>query len=144
METGVRLQNQRMEDEIVEKAESEPQVAVGIRENIVDIYEDLFDTIWGNITPTLGAITVATIVERAVRRTAVEHEMIGLLTVNHNKVDFSQLKRAPQDSDQVALREGLNLLVANLLDILAKLTGNVLVDELMKVVEEKLWRARDD
>jgi hypothetical protein len=144
METGVRLQNQRMEDEIVEKAESEPQVAVGIRENIVDVYEDLFDTIWGNITPTLGAITVATIVERAVRRTAVEHEMIGLLTVNHNRVDFTQFKGTAGDSDQVALREGLNLLVANLLDILAKLTGNVLVDDLMKVVEEKLWRARGD
>jgi len=128
----------------VEKAESESGVAVGTRENIVDVYQDLFDTIWGNITPTLGAITVATIVERAIRRTAVEHEMIELLTVNHNRVDFSQLKGAAGDSDQVALREGLNLLVANLLDILAKLTGNVLVDELMEVIEEKLWRARGD
>lgn len=128
----------------MEKAESESGVAVGTRENIVDVYQDLFDTIWGNITPTLGAITVATIVERAIRRTAVEHEMIELLTVNHNRVDFSQLKGAAGDSDQVALREGLNLLVANLLDILAKLTGNVLVDELMEVIEEKLWRARGD
>lgn len=122
----------------MEKAESESGVAAGIRENIVDVYQDLFDTIWKNITPTLGAITVATIVERAIRRTAVEHQMIGLLTVNHHGVDFTQFKRAAGDSDQVALREGLNLLVANLFDILAKLTGNVLVDELMKVVEEKL------
>jgi hypothetical protein len=144
METSVRLQNQRMEDEIVEKAESESRIAVGIRENIVDVYQDLFDTIWGNITPSLGAITMTTIVERAVRRTAVEHEIIGLLTVNHHGIDFSQLKRAAGDSGQVAFREGLNLLVANLLDILTKLTGNVLVDELMEVIEEKLWRTRGD
>ena len=129
-----------MKEEIVEKArtERESRVAVGIRENTVDVYEDLFDTIWAKITPTLGAITVATIVERAVRRTAVEHEMVGLLSVSQDGIDFNQLKRIARDNDQAALREGFKLLVSNLFDILAKLTGNVLVNELLKVVEEKL------
>jgi len=120
------------------EAESESQVAVGIRENTVDVYEDLFATIWEKLTPTLGAIAVATIVERAIRRTAVEHEMVGLLSVSQDGIDFNQLKRIARDNDQAALREGFKLLVSNLFDILAKLTGNVLVNELLKVVEEKL------
>ncbi len=120
------------------RAEIESRVEVGIRENIVDIYEDLFDTIWEKITPTLGAITVATIAERAVRRTAVEHEMVGLLIVSQEGIDFSQLKRIAGEKDQAALREGFKLLVGNLFDILAKLTGNVLVNELLKVVEGKV------
>ena len=129
-----------MKEEIVEKArtERESRVAVGIRENTVDVYEDLFATIWEKLTPTLGAITVATIVERAIRRTAVEHEMVGLLSVSQDGIDFNQLKRIARDNDQAALREGFKLLVSNLFDILAKLTGNVLVNELLKVVEEKL------
>jgi hypothetical protein len=131
-------------EEIVEKAESESRVAVEIREKVVDVYEDLFQAIWAKITPTLGAITAATIVERAVRRTAVEHETIGLLTVNHNGVDFNQLRSVAKGKEEVALKEGFNLLAANLFDILAKLTGNVLVNELVKVVEEKLWRAGGD
>jgi hypothetical protein len=131
-----------MEEEIVEKAESESRVAVETRENSVDVYEDLFDTIWGNIIPSLGAITAATIVERAIRRTAAEHEMVGLLVVSQEGINFGQLKRIAGEKDQAALREGFRLLVGNLFDILAKLTGNVLVNELVKVVEEKLWRAR--
>jgi hypothetical protein len=129
-----------MKEEIVEKAraEIESRVAVGIRENTVDVYEDLFATIWDKITPTLGAITVATIVERAIRRTAVEHEMVGQLSVSQDGIDFNQLKRVAGDNDQAALGEGFKLLVSNLFDILAKLTGNVLVNELLKVVEEKL------
>ena len=130
----------KMREQVQEeaRAEIESRVATGIRENIVDVYEDLFVTIWDKITPTLGAITVATIVERAVRRTAAEHEMIGLLTVNHEGVDFTQLKRVAGEKEQAALREGFKLLVANLFDILAKLTGNILVKELLKVAEGKL------
>ena len=119
----------KMREEVEEeaRAEIETRVETGIRENIVDVYEDLFDTIWEKITPTLGAITVATIVERAVRRTAVEHEMVGLLTVSQEGIDFGQLKRIAGEKDQADLREGFKLLVGNLFDILAKLTGNVLV-----------------
>ena len=120
------------------RTERESRVAVGIRENTVDVYEDLFATIWEKLTPTLGAITVATIVERAIRRTAVEHEMVGLLSVSQDGIDFNQPKRIARDNDQAALGEGFKLLVSNLFDILAKLTGNVLVNELLKVVEEKL------
>ncbi len=120
------------------RAEIETRVATGIRENIVDVYEDLFVTIWEKITPTLGAITVATIVKRAVQRTADDHEMIGLLTVDQNGVDFTQLKRVAGEKDQSTLKEGFKVLIANLFDILAKLTGNVLVKELLKVTEGKV------
>jgi hypothetical protein len=115
------------------RAEIEPRVAAGIGASIVDVYEDLFSTIWQGLTPTLGAVTLATIIERAVRRTAVEYELMRLITVNQDGIDFDQLNRITSDSDQEFLREGFKLLVANLLDILTKLTGNVLVNELIGV-----------
>jgi hypothetical protein len=126
--------------QIQEKAREaiECRIEVGIRENIVGVYEELFDAIWDKITPTLGAMTVATIVKRAVQRTVEEHQLVGLLSVTEEGVSFTELKRVAGEKDQEALREGFKLLVANLFDILAKLTGNVLVNELLKVVEGKV------
>ena len=40
-------------------------IALGIRAEVADIYEDIFKTIWERITPTLGVITVVTILQRA-------------------------------------------------------------------------------
>lgn len=119
------------------RAEVETRVATGIRENIVDVYEDLFETIWDKITPTLGVITTSTIIDRAIRRTAEHHELVGLVTVSGEGVDFSALRAKAADKDREELKDGLKNMVANLLDILAKLTGNVLVNELLKVTEGK-------
>jgi len=125
-----------MKEKMAEKASAmiECRVATGASRNIVDDYQNLFATIWESLTPTLGAVTLAAIVDRAVRRTAVEHGMIGLLSVHQDGIDFDQLKRIAGEKDQVALKEGFKLLVANVLDILTKLTDSVLVNDLMKLV----------
>ncbi len=120
------------------RAEVESRVESGIRENISDVYEDLFETIWEKITPTLGVITTTTIIDRAIRRTAERHELVGLLKVGPDGVEFGDLRAKAADKDREELKEGLKNLVANLLDILAKLTGNVLVRELLKVTEGKV------
>ncbi len=120
------------------RAEVESRVSDGIRENISDVYEDLFETIWEKITPTLGVITTTTIIDRAIRRTAEQHELVGLLKVGPDGVDFSALRAKAADRDREELKDGFKNMVANLLDILAKLTGNVLVRELLKVTEGKV------
>ncbi len=119
------------------RAEVETRVEAGIRENIVDVYEDLFETIWDKITPTLGVITTRTIIDRAIRRTTEQHELVGLITVGQEGLDFSALRAKAADRDREELKDGFKNMVANLLDILAKLTGNVLVNELLKVTEGK-------
>ncbi len=120
------------------RAEVESRVSAGIRENIVDVYEDLFETIWEKITPTLGVITTSTIIDRAIRRTAERHELVGLITVGQEGLDFSALRAKAADRDREELKGGFKDMVANLLDILAKLTGNILVNELLKVTEGKV------
>ena len=120
------------------RAEVESRVESGIRENISDVYDDLFQTIWEKISPTLGVITTTTIIDRAIRRTAERNELVGLLKVGPDGVDFSALRANAADKDREERKEGLKNLVANLLDILAKLTGNVLVNELLKVTEGKV------
>lgn len=120
-------------------ADIEPRIAVG--RNIPEVYEDLFSTIWQRLAPTLGAVALAAIVERAVRRTALEYDLVGLIAVNQDGIDFDQLTCITGDNDRELLREGCKLLVANLLDILIKLTGNVLANELTEVAHERLREA---
>jgi len=107
------------------RVEVESRLAVGIKESIVDTYEDLILSMWDKITPTLGTITVATIVQWAVHRTAAEHELIGLLRVKQDGVSFTHLKRVVADKDAAALKEGFQLLIANLFEILAKLVQTI-------------------
>ena len=120
-------------EEAVEKG-----VSIGVKEEIVDIYEDLFRTIWDRIMPTLGLVTTATIMERAIYLTRQRFEALQYLEVTDEGLDFSELRERVSEKDKGTLKEGFKDLVANLFDILAKLTGNVIVSQLEKLVEGKV------
>ena len=116
----------------------EKEVSIGVKEEIVDIYEDLFRTIWDRIMPTLGLVTTVTIMERAVYRTRQGFEALEHLEVTEEGLDFSELRKRVSEKDKGTLKEGFKELVASLFDILAKLTGNVLVRQLERLVEGKI------
>lgn len=116
----------------------EREVSLGVREEIVDIYEDLFQTIWDRIMPTLGVVTTVTILERAIYRTRQQFEILEHLEVTDEGLDFSELRKRVGEKQKPVLKEGFKELVASLFDILAKLTGNVLVRHLETLVEGKV------
>lgn len=116
----------------------EKGVSIGVKEEIVDIYEDLFRTIWDRIMPTLGLVTTATIMERAIYLTRKRFEALEYLEVTDEGLDFSELRERVSEKEKGILKEGFKELVANLFDILAKLTGNVIVSQLEKLVEGKV------
>lgn len=106
-------------------------------EQLLATYDDLFKTIWDRILPTLGRVTLAAIMERTMARTAEKYPLIAKLEVTTEGVSFDALQRSCTDAYNETLHEALKELVANLIHILAMLTGDILVRQLMQEIEER-------
>jgi hypothetical protein len=120
--------------EVIERAVQE-RVAQARKEEVLEIYNDLLKTIWDRILPTLGRVTVMAIMERALVLTEETYTVIGYLQVTSEGISFRQLSQNLQEEDNHIIREGLKELVANLIDILAMLTGDILVKQLLQEIE---------
>lgn len=106
-----------------------------IKASVLEIYADLLSTVWAKIMPTLGTVTVVTIVQRAISRTAKNHEVLGSLTVTDAGISFEKLREHIGENQRDELKNAFKELIANLFDILAKLTGNIIVQQLIKEVD---------
>ncbi len=106
-----------------------------IKTGVLEIYEDLLRTVWAKIVPTLGTVTVVTIVQRAIDRTSKEHAVLAYLTVTDAGLSFDKIGEHLGEEERGKLREAFKDLIANLFDILAKLTGNIIVKQLIKEVD---------
>ena len=133
-------QNNRSEErlgrEVVEKMVAE-RVSQARKEEVLKIYEDLLQTLWNRILPTLGRVTVSAIVERALALTKETYPVIGRLQVTNDGLSFDQLRVRVGEEERDLLRDSLRELVANLIDILAMLTGDILVRQLIKEIERR-------
>ena len=117
------------------EATIEREVDRGVKVEVIDIYEDVLTTIWAKISPTLGNITVRTIAERAVLLASERHPLLKSVAVTDEGFDFKELRTRVDEKGRANIREGFKEIIANLFDILAKLTGSIMVDRLMKEVE---------
>ncbi len=107
-------------------------------EEVLAIYEDLLQTIWNRLVPTLGRVTVAAILDRSVAATAEHHPFVKTLRVTREGLEFQGLRdhlMPPGGPEQVEIRGAMKELVASLIDLLATLTGDILVRQLLKDVE---------
>jgi len=111
------------------------QVSSQVKLEVVDIYEELLINIWNKIVPTLGQVTVGAIFDRAIHRTMKQYPLIANLKVRRSHLDFSELRQSLKDREKSNIKDGFKDLVTNLIDILAKLTGNILVNVVMQEVE---------
>lgn len=102
---------------------------------ILKTYQDLLKTIWDRVVPTLGIVSTSTIFKRAIETAGKKHPIIGYLKVGDTGFSFEELEKNLGE-DEAVVRDSFKELIANLFDILAKLTGKVIVGELLKEVEE--------
>ncbi|HEY9671593.1 MAG TPA: hypothetical protein V6D11_09135 [Waterburya sp.] len=105
------------------------------KEEVLEIYEDLLQTIWNRIMPTLGRVTVTAIMERALVLTAEKYPLIKHLEATAEGVSFELLRQHLGEEEKPVLREALKEVITNLIDILAMLTGDILVRQLLKEIE---------
>ena len=100
---------------------------------VLDIYEGLFQTIWGRILPTLGRVTVLAIMERSLTLTEQMYpSIIGPLQLTGEGVSFETLRQRVGEEEREIVGQALKELIANFIDILAMLTGDVLVRQLLQ------------
>ena len=121
-------------EEVVEERVSQAKTQAR-KEEVLEIYEDLLKTIWDRILPTLGRVTVMAIMERALVLTKEQYPLIGHLDATPEGVSFEVLRQRLGEEERLLLREALKELIANLIDILAMLTGDILVRQLLKEIE---------
>lgn len=107
---------------------------ITLKNEIINIYEDIFITIWDKVCPTLGIIAIVPIFHRAILRTSEQFANLEFLGVTEEGIDFSEFKLRSMEDDKEIIKSSLNELIGNLFDILIKLTGNILVSKLMKVI----------
>jgi hypothetical protein len=107
-------------------------------DGLIDIYEEMMVSIWEKMIPTLGIVTVAIIMERAINKTAKECPLMKSLKINEKGISFNNLKMRVSNREIEEVKQGFRELVANLCDILSKLTGSVLVDQLMEEMKPYL------
>jgi hypothetical protein len=134
MDDREKAQDRGSGHEVIELAVQE-RIAQARKEEVLDIYNDLLKTIWNRILPTLGRVTVMAIMERALVLTEESYAIIGYLKVTSEGVSFRTLSQNVKDEDNQIIREGLKELIANLIDILAMLTGDILVKQLLQEIE---------
>jgi hypothetical protein len=118
-----RIIDRRMED--ARKAE------------VLLIYEDLLQTVWDRILPTLGRVTTIAIMERAIVLAKEHYPIIGKLQIGANGVLLEGLKESIEVSEPDIVRAAFKELVAAFIDILAMLTGDILVKQVIKEIEER-------
>ncbi len=106
------------------------------QDEVIVTYEDLLQTIWNRLVPTLGRVSVTAILERSASVTAERYPFINLLEISRDGISFQVLRGQLEAQDQAAIRDAMKELVANLIDLLAVLTGDIIVRQLLKDVEK--------
>lgn len=100
------------------------------KEEVLEIYAALLDKIWQRAITILGLVTIRAIMQRAIRQTAQQYPLIGELTVGENGLNSAELRSRLGDREREVIRRGFEELILNLFDLLAKLTGETIVNKL--------------
>lgn len=113
------------------KAQIKKEEAEVIRkEEVVDIYAALLDKIWQRALTILGLVTIRAIMQRAITLTAQEYPLIGKLAVGESGLNSADLRARMGERERDDIRKGFEELILNLFDLLAKLTGESIVNKL--------------
>lgn len=116
----------------------EARIAQARQEEAIEIYKDLLDTIWRRILPTLGRVSVMAITERALMLTAEQYPILKSVQIMPDGVSLQQVSTDGNEADSHALRSGLKEFITNQINILAMLTGDILVKHLLNEIEGKI------
>jgi len=125
-----RLDRRRVE-KLIEK-----RLTSGREGEFLDVYEGIFQTVWNRILPTLGSVTMMLVMERTLLATTQRYPMLQTVQVTEQGLSFAGFRRSLTNEAREKAQEALKELVTALLDGLALLTGDVLMQQLLREIEE--------
>ena len=122
-------QKYNLTKELFEKT-IEEKVNQARKDEVLKLFEDLLMTIWKRLMPILGKMTVTMIFKRSLDMTLDKFSIIKNLKIHDEGLVFQEQSNDISDKDFKELKNSLKEYIANLIDILATLTGNVIVNKL--------------
>ena len=109
------------------------------RDEIITTYQDLIDSIWRRLESTLGQVTVAILMDRALTETTDRYTLLDVLEVGRSGLNLTVLEQkisllgeTEDETRLAAARESLRELVVRLVDLLAVLTGDIVVRSMLE------------
>lgn len=113
------------------------------RDRVFPVCEKLLLTIWDRLEPTLGGYTVRVLFDRALGRAVADHPLLAHLDVSPAGVDCGSLRKAvdpsgngPTQADADRLRASMHELIKLLFQLIAVLTGDIIVNRLLAEFDE--------
>ncbi len=106
------------------------------KEEIVETYERVFQHVWGRIVPTLGKKTVATVINRAIALTHNNYPFISHIQVHDEGLSFNRLRQNLSTVDKPLVSGAFEAFLSHMIDLLMLLTGDILVNSLIKEIED--------
>ena len=128
--SGEDEQVYQLVEEIVRK-----QGDLSSKEKLLEIYSSLFRVIWRYVQPTIGRDVLQVIAERALSLARERHPLLDGLQIVEEGPSLRQWAQALEEEPLEALHAACSELMANLLHILAMLTGNILLDQLAAKID---------
>lgn len=107
--------------------------------DIIETYDKLFQSIWAKTVPTLGVTSFAAMLERALFVAQQKYPFLSAVKVRGEGVYLNDLKTqvsagtVPQDKLDPAFRE----YASDLVSILAKIMGEVMSNDVKKLVQQQ-------
>ncbi len=121
-----------------EKVRKILQEKVGIvkEENaILTIYENLMQIVWQRLLPTLGKFTVTTILKRSIEMSESKYPILTLIEIKDD-LEFENLRFQLKEEEHPNISDAFNDLIVNLIEILASLTGEVIIQKLLEEMKK--------
>jgi hypothetical protein len=123
-----------------EKRNQAGQVADARKNEILEIYQDLFQTIWNRLQPTLGTVAVASICRSALAQGSQGHPLLKMIDIDELGIRTGGLREKLDSFEPRALRVDLLAFVDEILRLLTDLTGDILVGKIKPLVQDARQR----
>ena len=125
-------------EEIVQR-----RVAEVRQDELITTYQGLIDSVWSRLERTLGQVTISIMMDRALTETAEKYERLDCLEISKTGLFLEPLRqrvslKSPAEAEEwlAEARKSLQELMVRLVDLLAVLTGDIVVASLLRELED--------
>lgn len=99
-------------------------------DQLAELFEKALTALWLRTYSTLGAITVAAIVDRVLYNAAEKHSVLSSLKLDTTGINFDEFHRQAGSISDRALRQAIEFVLVELLTVVGNLTAEVLTPAL--------------
>jgi len=120
----------------------ESQILNSSKEDFLEVYEPLLNTIWDRLQSTLGVVTTRTLIERAQSMLLDTYPILRHLRITLKGIEFEIIRKYIGKEEDTTLQSALKELVKKIIAILVMLTGDLITPRLMNEIQALIKRLK--